>query len=46
MFYPMLLVDNYNKPWRGSIYANNESDINNFLMERRVIINSFCIMQN
>lgn len=30
MFYPMVLVDEHNKPWRGRIYANNESDVNNF----------------
>ncbi len=30
MFYPMVLVDKHDKPWRGRIYANNESDINNF----------------
>ena len=30
MFYPMVLVDNHNKPWRGRIYANNEDDINKF----------------
>ena len=28
MFYPMVLVDKHDKPWRGRIYANNESDIN------------------
>ena len=30
MFYPMILVDNIEKPWRGRIYANNSEDVKEF----------------
>ncbi len=30
MLYPMMLVDNIKKPWRGRIHANSAQDINHF----------------
>ncbi len=30
MFYPMLLIDSYEKPWRGRMYVNDAKDIENF----------------
>lgn len=45
MFYPMIMLDLPNKPWRGFIKAHNPDDIHNFLLKKGDIISLSCIMQ-
>jgi hypothetical protein len=35
MFYPMIMLDLPNKPWRGFIKAHNPDDIHNFFVKER-----------